>query len=78
MEGGVNLYSFHMLFYKSPFTALLLMSVLKGRKCFCLQVLGAIASSKRLRRTGNLFIANLAIADLCVTSIVNPFSIIGK
>ena len=33
---------------------------------------------QRLRSIGNLFIANLAAADLCVTAIMNPFTIIGK
>ena len=33
---------------------------------------------QRLRTIGNLFVANLAFADLCVTGFANPFSIIGK
>ena len=31
-----------------------------------------------LRTNGNVFIVNLAIADLCVSSFVNPFSIVGE
>ena len=32
---------------------------------------------KPLRKVGNFFVVNLAIADLCITGFVNPFSIIG-
>ena len=30
-------------------------------------VIGAVLTDRRLRKAGNLFILNLAIADLCVT-----------
>ena len=30
-------------------------------------VIGAVTTDKRLRKAGNVFILNLAIADLCVT-----------
>ena len=33
---------------------------------------------QHLRTVGNMFIVNLAIADLAVTGFVDPFSIIGK
>ena len=33
---------------------------------------------QKLRTVCNIFIVNLAIADLCVTGIVNPFSLIGN
>ena len=33
---------------------------------------------KPLRKVGNYFVVNLAIADLCITGFVNPFSIVGK
>ena len=33
---------------------------------------------KPLKTVGNMFVVNLAVADLCVTSFVNPFSIVGK
>ncbi|KAL5004137.1 hypothetical protein ScPMuIL_017593 [Solemya velum] len=42
-----------------------------------IMVIGSVLSYKPLRTTGNLFIANLALADLCVTAIVDPFSIVG-
>ena len=32
---------------------------------------------QRLRTIGNLFVANLAVADLCVTGFINPFNIAG-
>jgi hypothetical protein len=31
-------------------------------------VVGAVVCDRRLRKEGNVFIVNLAIADLCVTS----------
>ncbi len=34
-------------------------------------VIGAVYSDKRLWKEGNIFILNLAIADLCVTGMVN-------
>ena len=40
-------------------------------------VLGALCVHKRLRVLGNVFIANLAIADLFVSAMINPFSLIG-
>ena len=40
-------------------------------------VLGAIAVDRRLWKIGNIFICNLAVADLCVTLVVNPASIAG-
>ncbi|XP_064608144.1 melatonin receptor type 1B-like [Liolophura sinensis] len=40
-------------------------------------VVGAVLTTKALRTMGNIFILNLAFADLCVTAIVDPFSIIG-
>ncbi len=33
---------------------------------------------QRLRTVGNIFIANLALADLFVNGIVNPFAILGS
>ncbi len=42
-----------------------------------LLVLGALLVHKRLRVLSNVFIGNLAIADLCVTAIINPFSVVG-
>ena len=33
---------------------------------------------KPLRKVGNVFVVNLALADLSVTGFLNPFSIIGK
>ena len=33
---------------------------------------------QELRKVENIFIINLAIADLCVTAYVDPLSIIGK
>ncbi|XP_074641503.1 melatonin receptor type 1C-like [Tubulanus polymorphus] len=40
-------------------------------------VIGAVLTDKRLWSKGNVFIMNLAIADMCVTGFVNPFSICG-
>ena len=33
---------------------------------------------QNLRTVGNVFIVNLAIADLCVTAFVDPFNIVSK
>ena len=41
-------------------------------------VVGAVIVSKKLRTTGNMFIVNLAIADLIVILIVEPFNYVGK
>lgn len=40
-------------------------------------VIGAVLTYKPLRRLGNAFIVNLAVADLCVSAFVNYFGIIG-
>ncbi|ELT94145.1 hypothetical protein CAPTEDRAFT_64190, partial [Capitella teleta] len=40
-------------------------------------VIGAVVCDRKLRKEGNVFIVNLAIADLCVTSVVDPFSVAG-
>ena len=42
-----------------------------------LLVLGALLVHKRLRVLSNVFVGNLAIADLCVSIIINPFSVVG-
>ena len=41
-------------------------------------ILLALALHGDLRHARNIFIANLAIADLCVTAFANPFGIIGE
>ena len=33
---------------------------------------------RRRRNVGNIFVLNLAISDLIVTSLINPFSIVGE
>ena len=40
-------------------------------------IIGALFVHKRLRVLGNVFIGNLALADLCVSVIINPFSVVG-
>ncbi|XP_069136188.1 melatonin receptor type 1B-like [Argopecten irradians] len=40
-------------------------------------VIGAVCVHRRLRTTGNVFIVNLAIADLVVVAIVLPYNIVG-
>ncbi|ELU08523.1 hypothetical protein CAPTEDRAFT_123524 [Capitella teleta] len=40
-------------------------------------VIAAVLITKKLKTVGNMFIVNLALADLCVTAFVDPFSIIG-
>ncbi|XP_064609492.1 octopamine receptor Oamb-like [Liolophura sinensis] len=40
-------------------------------------VINAVFRTKELRTVANYFIVNLALADICVSGIVNPFSIIG-
>ncbi|KAJ8300548.1 hypothetical protein KUTeg_022067 [Tegillarca granosa] len=40
-------------------------------------VIGAVIVYKKLRTMGNMFIVNLAIADLIVVTIVEPFNIVG-
>ncbi|XP_072037436.1 melatonin receptor type 1B-A-like [Amphiura filiformis] len=42
-----------------------------------LMVIGAVLSHKRLRVLGNIFIVNLAIADFCVSSFINAFTIVA-
>ena len=37
-----------------------------------------ILNFQSLKKVGNIFIVNLAIADICVTAFVDPFSIVGK
>ena len=33
---------------------------------------------QKLRTIGNLFVANLAFADMCVTGFLNPMTLLGK
>ncbi|XP_038052427.1 melatonin receptor type 1B-B-like [Patiria miniata] len=40
-------------------------------------VIGAVLVHRRLRVLGNVFVINLAIADMCVTIFVDTFSIVG-
>ncbi|OWF52575.1 melatonin receptor type 1A-like [Mizuhopecten yessoensis] len=40
-------------------------------------VIGAVIVSRRLRTTGNMFIVNLAVADIIIVTIVEPFNILG-
>ncbi|XP_072018180.1 melatonin receptor type 1A-like [Amphiura filiformis] len=40
-------------------------------------VIFAVFTSKKLRVLQNVFIVNLAVADLLVTSLVNPFAVVG-
>ncbi|XP_072046737.1 melatonin receptor type 1A-like [Amphiura filiformis] len=40
-------------------------------------VIVAVVTSKKLRVLQNVFIINLAVADLLVTALVNPFAVIG-
>ncbi len=65
--------------YSSWFIAYLLVTV--SASCLGtfgnLLVLGALFVHKRLRVLSNVFVGNLAIADLCVSVIINPFSIVG-
>jgi len=41
-------------------------------------VIGAVCVHRQLRTTGNVFIVNLALADLIVVTIVQPFNVIGE
>ena len=38
----------------------------------------ALMFKRRRRNVGNVFVLNLAISDLIVTSLINPFSIVGE
>lgn len=38
----------------------------------------ALMSRRRQRGIGNVFVLNLALSDLIVTAVINPFSITGK
>ncbi|XP_072029375.1 melatonin receptor type 1B-B-like [Amphiura filiformis] len=40
-------------------------------------VIGSVFVHKKLRNLGNIFIANLATADLCVSAFINSFGIVG-
>lgn len=42
-----------------------------------LMVIGSVTLDKRLHSPGTMFVVNLALADLCVTVFVDPFSIVG-
>ena len=41
-------------------------------------VLGAVAVHKTLHNSKSVFLVNLGIADLIVTSIADPFGVVGK
>ena len=41
-------------------------------------VLGAVAVHRALQNSRSVFLVNLAIADLIVTSIADPFAVVGK
>ncbi|WAR09899.1 MR1BB-like protein [Mya arenaria] len=41
-------------------------------------VIGAILSYRPLRNKGNMFVVNLPLADICITSIVSPMNMICK
>ena len=41
-------------------------------------VICAVFLNRNLRNARNVFLVNLAVADLCVTAIGDPFSIVGK
>ena len=43
-----------------------------------IMVLGAIVLYRPLRNARNAFLVNLAIGDLCVTTLMDPFSILGE
>ena len=43
-----------------------------------LSVLGAVAVHRALQNSRSVFLVNLAIADLIVTSIADPFTVVGK
>ncbi|XP_072024927.1 melatonin receptor type 1A-like [Amphiura filiformis] len=56
--------------------------VLLALTAFCgtfgnILVIGAVLVHQKLRILSNIFIVNLAIADLMVSAIINPFSILG-
>ncbi|KAL5005491.1 hypothetical protein ScPMuIL_018947 [Solemya velum] len=42
-----------------------------------IMVICAVITYRPLRTTGNMFIVNLALADLCMTAVGDPFSIVG-
>ena len=64
--------SYHFIGYLLVTTAMSILGTIGN-----LLVLGALLVHKRLRVLGNVFVGNLAIADLCVSAIINPFSIVG-
>ena len=43
-----------------------------------LLILGSVYSYKKLRKSRNAFLVNMALADLCVTLFADPLGIIGK
>ena len=43
-----------------------------------LLIIFAICSNRKLHTTGNVFMVNLALADLCVTGVADPMCILGK
>ena len=62
---GINLYGPERGFLIAYLT-LLILTTLSGNVGNIL-VIGAVTTDRRLKKSGNLFILNLAIADLCVT-----------
>ena len=45
--------------------------------CGNIMILAVVASKKKLRNVESIFIANLAISDLYVTTIADPMSLVG-
>ena len=43
-----------------------------------LLIVGTLATDKKNKNVGNFFIVNLALSDLVVTALINPFAIVGK
>ncbi|XP_055329287.1 melatonin receptor type 1B-like [Paramacrobiotus metropolitanus] len=78
MEAGI-IYG-HILDNNPPlkyfFVAVLILQSIFGT-CGNLLIIGAVFAIDALRHTGNFFIINLAIADLCITAVAQPSNVFG-
>ena len=80
--GSVDVFGKHEFLHNKPWAAWPTILVLALASCIgtignTLTLL-AIASTKSVRNVESIFIVNLAISDLYVTTIADPMSILGK
>lgn len=80
--GSVDVFGKHEFLHTKPWAAWPTIVVLSLASCVGtvgnILTLLAIASNKSVRNVESIFIVNLAISDLYVTTIADPMSILGK